>query len=251
LQVPQAFLDKFSFIDKDARRLYAAMVNHLDTSIGKVVDALKAKGLWDNLLLTFSSDNGGPIYGNGSAGANNYPLRGGKVSNWEGGVRVNAFASGGLIPTAQRGTKRTGLTAGWDWYATYCALAGVDPEDKKAAAANLPPIDSLNLWPYISGETNTSPRKEVALGDSTVLGETIVRGLVRSDGWKLLIGPVPQNGWTGPFYPNISTNWNSGASVEHCAVVGCLFNVFDDPTEHNEVGETHPLIRAELHARIA
>lgn len=71
----------------------------------------------------------------------------GKLSNWEGGIRSNAFASGGLLPPKVRGTKQTGLMAGWDWYATYCFLAGVDPTDHKAQAAGLPPIDSHNLWP--------------------------------------------------------------------------------------------------------
>jgi len=213
------------------------------------VDALKQKGLFENTLITFSSDNGGPIYGNGSAGANNYPLRGGKMSNWEGGVRVNAFASGGFIPEAQRGTKRTGLTAGWDWYATYCFLAGVDPTDERAKAAGLPPIDSLNLWPFISGESATSPRNEVVLGNH-VGQNTTIDGIIQGE-WKLLVGPIPQNGWTGPFYPNISTNWNSGLSIEHCGLIGCLFNIIDDPTEHNEIGELHPLIRSQLHARMA
>lgn len=49
-------------------------------------------------------------------------------------------------------------------YATFSALAGVDPTDEKAAAAGLPPIDSLNLWPLISGANTTSPRTEVVLG---------------------------------------------------------------------------------------
>ena len=60
LEVPQAFLDKFSFIDDPRRRLYAAMVNHVDTMVGAVSDALKAKGMWDNLLWLGSADNGGP-----------------------------------------------------------------------------------------------------------------------------------------------------------------------------------------------
>jgi len=74
------------------------------------------------------------------------------MSNWEGGVQVNTWASGGFIPALQCQTKKTRLIAGWDWYATYCALAGVDPTDEKAAKANLPPIDSLNMWPYLSGQ---------------------------------------------------------------------------------------------------
>ena len=70
-------------------------------------------------------------------------LRGGKFSNWEGGIRVNAFISGGFIPPAARGTVQSGLTAGWDWYATLAGLAGADPTDHRAAAAGLPPIDSI------------------------------------------------------------------------------------------------------------
>ena len=75
LEVPQAYLDKFAFIDTKPRRLYAAMVNFLDDQIGRVVAALKAKGMWDNLLWMSSADNGGPIYNSGGAGANNYPMR--------------------------------------------------------------------------------------------------------------------------------------------------------------------------------
>jgi arylsulfatase I/J len=54
--------------------------------------------MYDNTFLIFSSDNGGPIAG----GANNYPMRGGKFSNWEGGIRVAAFVSGGVVPAARR-----------------------------------------------------------------------------------------------------------------------------------------------------
>ena len=43
-----------------------------------VVAALKSTGIWQNALVTLSADNGGPIYRNGAAGANNFPLRGGK-----------------------------------------------------------------------------------------------------------------------------------------------------------------------------
>jgi len=204
--------------------------------------------MWDKLLITLSADNGGPIYNNGTAGANNYPLRGGKVSNWEGGVRVNAFASGGLIPPARRGTKETGLVAGWDWYATFSALAGVDPEDTRAKAAGLPPIDSLNLWPLLSGQNKTSPRIEIPIGSPGT--PTKIGALIQGE-WKLLVGPVAQNGWTGPIYPNITTDWDSGSSIEHCGTTGCLFNIYDDPTEHFEVGDAHPEIRTILQNRIA
>ncbi len=68
---------------------------------------------------------------------------------------MNAFASGGFIPETQ---KVNGYMHIADWYSTFCALAGVDPTDESAAKAKLPPIDSLNMWPLISGENLTSPR---------------------------------------------------------------------------------------------
>jgi arylsulfatase I/J len=61
--------------------------------------------MWQDLLFVFSTDNGGPIYYNGTAGGNNYPLRGGKMNNWEGGIRGNAFVAGGFLPPAVRGTR--------------------------------------------------------------------------------------------------------------------------------------------------
>lgn len=81
---------------------------------------LKDKGIWENTLIVLSSDNGGfvkPINGpcnsdsnnrticfNGEAGANNYPLKGGKYSSFEGGIRANAFVSGGYLPEKVKGT---------------------------------------------------------------------------------------------------------------------------------------------------
>ena len=70
-----------------------------DQYMGQLVAALKAKpGVWENTLIVYSSDNGG------TAGGNNYPLRGYKRTNWEGGMRVSAFVSGGLVPPALHGT---------------------------------------------------------------------------------------------------------------------------------------------------
>lgn len=57
--------------------------------------------MWENSLVVFHSDNGGEIIFKGICGGNNWPLRGGKFSNFEGGIRVNAFVSGGWVPTAR------------------------------------------------------------------------------------------------------------------------------------------------------
>ena len=156
------------------------MVNYLDDILGELVNFLKQCGLWDNLLFVYviSSDNGGSLHD----GANNYPLNGGKTTDWQGGIRVNAFVSGGYLPTNLRGKKTEGYIHIADWYATFCALAGVDPKDKGATQAKLPPIDSMNMWPLISGASSTSPRIDIPVSNKTLI----------SGDYKILIGEVHQ-----------------------------------------------------------
>ena len=247
-EVPQSYLDRFPSIDQQERQYVAAMVSLLDDNVGRVVQMLKDAGRWERTLLVASSDNGGPL-GDGFGG-NNYPLKGGKASNWEGGIRVNAFAAGGAVPLARRGTVETGLIEIADWYSTFCAIAGVDPTDEAAAAAGLPPVDGLNMWPLLSGANATPPRSHILIGssdDTDKSGNTIVEGVLRADGYKLILGKQASAFWTGPVYPN-STVYPSGN--EDCGTKGCLFNVFTDPNEHEEVSSSHPAIVKELQALI-
>ena len=111
----------------------------------------------NDLNALLFQDNGGPIF----AGANNFPLRGGKYADFEGGVRGAAFASGGYIPSKVRGTKIADPMHLADWYATFAAMAGVNPTDHSAAGAKLPAIDGVNLWPRLSGASASAPREEV------------------------------------------------------------------------------------------
>lgn len=60
LEVPQPYVDKFSFITYQPRQMYMAMVNYLDDLVGRVVQALKDKGIWDDLLIISSADNVSP-----------------------------------------------------------------------------------------------------------------------------------------------------------------------------------------------
>ena len=94
--------------------------------VRNITSALKDSGLWDNTLLLIFADNGGD---NPGGLASNYPLLGRKCLAWEGGTRVFAAASGGLIPPALRGTSNAQLMHIADWYATFSTLAGVDPAD--------------------------------------------------------------------------------------------------------------------------
>jgi len=111
------------------RRKYVTMVYAMDYYIGEIVDALKEntvndERLWDNTWLFFFSDNGGVI-----SYASNYPLRGAKSTNFEGGIRVPSFISGGLLPNKLKGKTYDGLVHVTDFYATVMDYAGVDHDD--------------------------------------------------------------------------------------------------------------------------
>jgi arylsulfatase A-like enzyme len=253
LQPDAEFYARFAHIDDQDRRANVAMVALMDEIVGNITSALQQAQMWPSTLLLWSSDNGGAVHLGG--GANTWPLRGGYYNNWEGGIRVAALLNGGLLPPAVRGTQLHGFIHECDWYATFCALAGVDPFDHVAAAAGLPPIDSLNVWPLISGASHTSPRVEWPL---TPLGEDATRakhggdaGYMAEGRYKLLVGVVRQAGWCGMVHPNTTTRWDSFGTVAMCNVtdekVGYLFDVLEDPGEHHDLALQMPVLAAEEH----
>ena len=69
-----------------------------------------------------------------------------------------------------------------DIYATFAHLAGADPTDHSAAAANLPPVDSVDLWPYLSGQASSSPRSIIPIGSTTCAGG-FTEGCINKWGW--------------------------------------------------------------------
>jgi len=147
----------------------------MDEGLGNVTRALRRRGLWENTLLLFSADNGGEHVGPG----NNYPLRGGKYTDFEGGTRNVAFASGGWLPAALRGTSTDELMHVADVWATFAALAG-DPtpcRDPKTATWNtlhptgpfVPLPDSVDASSVFLTVGGRSGRSELALSLSAIL----------------------------------------------------------------------------------
>ena len=164
-----------------------------------------------------------------------------------------------------RGTKLDGLITGWDWYSTFVhGIAGLDPTDHEAAAAGLPPLDSIDQWPYLTGQTTIPPRTELPLGttaDPTDLWATeadiTVHGFIVDDRprglWKLLLGRAPQSIWTGPEYPNATTATQPPAEQVYgdCGFeTGCLFDLESDPAEHKDLAATQPAVVARLRAKL-
>lgn len=87
IQPPDAWLQKVKQREPGitpVRARLVALIEHMDDGIGKVIAALKRNGQWQNTIIVFTSDNGGQL----DAGANNGPLRDGKQSVYEGGLKV-------------------------------------------------------------------------------------------------------------------------------------------------------------------
>ena len=122
------------------------MASVADNVTGLVVELLKEKSMWNNTIFVVSSDNGGA-----PCGGSNYPLRGSKLTFFEGGVRVLAFANGGLLPDNMRGKTSEGFIHIADWYTTFCKRAGVDPSDSGPGKF---PVDGLVDSPYRMVQTH-------------------------------------------------------------------------------------------------
>merc|ERR1712151_909813 len=132
-EVPSSYSDAYLNViaDKD-RREFAGMLSCADEGIGNVTKALAEKGMLDDTLAVFTTDNGGPVTdtpGGDYVGSRNYPLRGGKHSIWEGGTRGTAFvwagSSTGLMQKNLIGTPVQTLMHGVDWLPTFCNVAGI------------------------------------------------------------------------------------------------------------------------------
>ena len=161
-QAPKAWLDRYAHIADRDRRAYAAMISSMDEQIGRVVAALDAKGVRDNTLIVFQSDNGGPRdarftgeidMSNSKIPADNGPWRDGKGSLYEGGVRVVALANWpGRIPA---GTVVEAPLHAVDLMPTFATLAG-------ASLSGTKPLDGLDQWAAIA-EGKPSARNEVVI----------------------------------------------------------------------------------------
>ncbi|OWF52331.1 Arylsulfatase B [Mizuhopecten yessoensis] len=99
IEVPTKYENMYSNIKHEGRRKYSGMVTAMDDMVGTVTAALKEKGMYNDTLFVFTADNGGAHIFH----ASNYPLRGAKVTIYEGGTRAVALIAGA-------GLEKTGYT---------------------------------------------------------------------------------------------------------------------------------------------
>jgi len=123
----------------------AAMTIALDRAVGTVLDALDDHGLTDDTLVVFLNDNGGAI------GRDNGDLRGRKGSLWEGGIRVPFVMQ--WPRRLPRGKVVEAPVIALDLLPTALAAAGIRAED--------PPLDGVNLLPFLAGESEQPPRRSL------------------------------------------------------------------------------------------
>jgi arylsulfatase B len=207
LQAPPEYLDKYANLSDEKRRRYAAMTDAMDTTIGKVLASLDEEGIADNTLVLFFSDNGGPV----QSGATNTPLRAGKATTFDGGIRVPAVMRWpGRLKAGAVSQQVMTMT---DYFPTLTAAAGVKP-------GNTLPLDGKNLWPSITGG-KIEPRDDIHF---VVDSNALIHFAVHRREWKLVRQEPHEDGEAKNY----------------------LFRIDEDPTEKNDVADKNPKIVTDL-----
>jgi arylsulfatase A-like enzyme len=212
VQPPKEWLDRVLKREPGIGRTRAslvALIEHMDDGIGKVMKALKESGQYDNTLVIFTGDNGGNL----SDSAWNGPLRDGKQSMYEGGIRVPTCLSwpGVIAP----GTISHQLNLSMDIFPTLMDLAGLPRGEQ---------TDGRSFLPTLLGKPEAPEERPLYFirreGGERYGGKAY--HALRLGDWKLL-----QN---SPFQP-----------ME-------LYNLREDPMERNDRINTNPAIYRKLNA---
>ncbi len=218
-QVPESYKKAYPDLS-GVRQTMAGMVSAVDEAIGQISAALDEKGLSKNTLIIFSSDNGGPNPGKVTM---NTPLRAGKGTIYEGGMRVCAFATWpGKIPAGI--TIKEPMHA-VDWQPTFLKLAGVTAEQKL-------PSDGLDVWPVLA-QGAKSPHDAILL-----MGTTPGRAAIRMGDWKLLTNASEKDAEESE-----DGDLKARGNVE-------LYNLADDISEKTNLAASNPEKVKELRARL-
>jgi arylsulfatase A len=203
--------------DGQSNAVYAAMVKSVDESVGRILDKLDELHLADHTIVVFNSDNGGAVHFGKPPATSNYPLRNGKGSAYEGGLRVPLLVR---LP----GVVRVGAVCDtpvitMDYFPTLLDLVGAPP----AAAA--PAVDGVSITPLLRGDAFT-PHPDLFWHYPHYWngGKISPYSVVRSGDWKLI-----------RFY-------ETGTEE--------LYNLKDDLAEQHDLAAANPAKRAELSARL-
>jgi arylsulfatase A-like enzyme len=203
MQPKPADLEQVSQIDDPLRRSFAAKVVGMDASIGRLLDTIDDLSMRENTLVIFMTDHGGAI----DYGGSNLPLRAGKATLFEGGLRVPCIVRGpGHIPA---GAVSDDVTCAIDWFATFGEIVGFETER----------LDGASMLASLKVESTGRSRRLVwKTGAHHLLGRESWRA-VREGDWK----------WVQP----------PGQD-------GMLFDLKSDPGENTDLAAKHPEVAKRL-----
>lgn len=176
LQARDDYMAKFAHIDDIQRRIFAGMLAHMDDGIGEVIQQLEASDLTENTLIIFLSDNGGPTK---ELTSSNAPLRDGKGSVYEGGLRVPFIVS--LPGTLPEGRVVDVPITSMDAVVTALEMCTAKPRVS---------FDGTNVLPQLVGDSEAHPHEAIywRLGKRQAMRAgrwKIARDLRRSAEWEL------------------------------------------------------------------
>lgn len=167
-QAPDAYYDQFSHIKDENRRVYLAMIKALDDSIGDFMQHLDSLNLLENTIVYFISDNGGASY---TKATTNEPLKGGKLTLFEGGVNVPFMMQwkGKIAP----GSHFVAPVSAMDIFTTSLNASGIK-------STNLGQLDGVDLMPYLDRKITTDPHDRLYWRSDHVRA-------IRYKKWKLIL----------------------------------------------------------------
>jgi len=229
-EVPDKYKQPYASLP-EPRRTYAGMLAAMDEGIGTILSALDEKKMRENTLIVFTSDNGGPGPGRVT---DNTPLRAGKGTVYEGGVRVAACAAWtGKIPAGSSVKQPFHMV---DWYPTLLNLAGESLQQKL-------PLDGKDAWATIT-KGAPSPHDQILMNTSPS------NGAIRVGDWKLVVNGAQVDNEEGPETP--TTAPRRPKQRKQAAAAGDdveLFNLADDISEKHNLAAENPEKVKELRTR--
>ncbi len=163
---------------------FAAMITRLDVQVGEILDKLKEKGLDDNTLVIFTSDNGPHEEGGADPTFFNRDglLRGLKRSTYEGGIRIPFIARWPAKIAA--GQVSDHMFAFYDMMATFCDVAGIENYVERYTNPSLANdyFDGISIYPTLTGEGEQMEHDHLywEFHETNMLG-------VRKGNWKLVV----------------------------------------------------------------
>jgi arylsulfatase A-like enzyme len=203
--------------DGQSNKVYYAMIRSVDESVGRIVKKLEELHLTANTLLVFSSDNGGVVHSGKPRATSNTPLRNGKGSAYEGGLRVPLIVK--MPGTTRAGSVCDTPVITMDFFPTLLDLAGADNSAARTAT------DGKSFVPLLRGGKQM-PHNELFWHYPHYWngGKVSPYSVARIGDWKLI-----------RFY-------ETGTEE--------LYNLKDDLSEKNDLAGSHPNKRKEMSARL-